>query len=132
MNLVKIKSIATERDVSLASLAETIGMTYQNLNRCIRLGEIKMSDLEKIADVLKVPISDFLVESKVNDDMSIYNIGYKNQIIKGDNSKIANADQLKEIEFLKRENDQLKQQLADKQKLIEIYERELSNISKKN
>jgi len=129
----KIKKLAIDNNLTVEELARKCKISTTTLYNIFKSNSANTRTLELISEVTNTPISFFYEdENMLKDEQAIYNIGYKNQIIKGDNSKIANADQLKEIEFLKRENDQLKQQLADKQKLIEIYERELSNISKKN
>jgi len=59
MNLLGIRIKSEEKDISIRSLSEKIGMSEQNLHRCIREGRIEAGALEKIAIVLEIPISYF-------------------------------------------------------------------------
>ena len=59
MNLLRIKIKSEENGISIRSLSDKIGMSEQNLHRCIREGRIEAGALEKIAAVLEIPISYF-------------------------------------------------------------------------
>lgn len=63
MNLEAIKNFSEKRDGGLKKLAADIGMSEQNLHRCIRNNKIQAADLEKIALVLKVDIRIFFDEN---------------------------------------------------------------------
>lgn len=62
MNLLKIKSLCDKRKGGLRGLASVVGMTEQNLHRCIRENKIQAQDLEKIAKELAVNIGYFFDE----------------------------------------------------------------------
>lgn len=59
MNLMRIKKIADEKGITLTSIAERIDMSTANLHKCFKGNRIEAGDLEKIAQVLNVPISHF-------------------------------------------------------------------------
>ena len=65
MNLQLIKTKTEERKYpsGIKGLAESVGMTEQNLHRCVRENKIQAQDLEKIASELKVSIVEFFNES---------------------------------------------------------------------
>ena len=59
MNLQLIKTLCEKRTGGIKKLASVIGMSEQNLHRCIRENKIQAQDLEKIADFLNIQVSDF-------------------------------------------------------------------------
>lgn len=63
MNLEVIKKFSEKREGGLKKLALDIGMSEQNLHRCIRNNKIQAADLEKIAILLKVDVRIFFDES---------------------------------------------------------------------
>ena len=62
MKLLKIKKKSDEMNISIRSLSATIGMSEQNLHKCIRDNRIEAGVLEKIAVALDVPLSYFFDE----------------------------------------------------------------------
>lgn len=62
MNLEAIKKFSEKREGGLKKLAADIGMSEQNLHRCIRNNKIQAADLESIALLLKVDIRTFFSE----------------------------------------------------------------------
>lgn len=62
MDLQLIKNLCRKRKGGVKGLSEAIGMTEQNLHRCIRENNIQALDLEKIAAVLNVNIGYFFGE----------------------------------------------------------------------
>ena len=66
MDLQIIKKIIEENRFSggVRGLAEAVGMTEQNLHRCVRENKIQAGDLEKIAKELGVPITVFFDECR--------------------------------------------------------------------
>lgn len=60
MNLELIKTLCKDRPGGIKQLAKDCGISESNLHRSIRLGDITMSTLEKIAGVLHVDMSTFL------------------------------------------------------------------------
>lgn len=65
MNLQIIKTKVEERRYpgGFKGLAESIGMSEQNLHRCVRENKIQALDLEKIATHLKISIVEFFDEN---------------------------------------------------------------------
>lgn len=59
MELQRIKSLCEQRKGGLRGLAIAVGMTEQNLHRCIRENKIQAGDLERIAAELAVDIDYF-------------------------------------------------------------------------
>lgn len=59
MELQRIKSLCERRKGGLRGLAIAVGMTEQNLHRCIRENKIQAGDLERIATELDVDIDFF-------------------------------------------------------------------------
>ena len=51
-------------NISIRSLSATIGMSEQNLHKCIRNNRIEAGVLEKIAVALEVPVSYFFDEGE--------------------------------------------------------------------
>jgi transcriptional regulator with XRE-family HTH domain len=64
MNLLRIKKKSEETGIAIRTLSAKIEMSEQNLHRCIREGRIEAGDLEKIAQVLEVPVSYFFDEAE--------------------------------------------------------------------
>jgi len=62
MNLQLIKKFSEGRPGGLKKIAVDIGMTEQNLHRCINKNKIQAGDLEKIAQLLNVSIAVFFDE----------------------------------------------------------------------
>lgn len=64
MNLQKIKNKVEETKYpgGLKALAEVVGMTAQNLHRCVRENKIQAQDLETIAKALGVRVGYFFDE----------------------------------------------------------------------
>lgn len=65
MNLQIIKTKVEEQKYpgGIKGLAESVGMTEQNLHRCVRENRIQAQDLEKISTQLKVSIVEFFDET---------------------------------------------------------------------
>ena len=64
MELQRIKSLCERRKGGLRGLAIAVGMTEQNLHRCIRENKIQAGDLERIAAELAVDIDFFFRATK--------------------------------------------------------------------
>ncbi|MDR2037244.1 MAG: hypothetical protein LBQ60_04905 [Bacteroidales bacterium] len=63
MNLEEIREIAKKKDKTIKRIAQEIGMTEQNLHRCIRINSMKSKHLNKVAEFLEVPITVFLSDN---------------------------------------------------------------------
>jgi len=100
MNLQIIKEKTAEADITLKKLCAKIGMTYQNLNRCINDNKISANALERISAVLNVPVCIFF------DDYDEKHCGRdsKNECEAEKEKILAEiATQKKEMEFLTKE-----------------------------
>jgi len=63
MNLLKIKKLVEENRRTMVWLSGQIGMTNQNLYKCIEKNRIEAAALEKISNIFDVPITYFFNES---------------------------------------------------------------------
>lgn len=61
----KIKNVYKSKGYTLEDLSEKIGVKYQSLSRMLKLGDFKISTLNKIAVALEVPIT-YLFEDEGN------------------------------------------------------------------
>lgn len=64
MNLELIKALCKDRPGGIKQLAHDCGISESNLHRSIRIGDITLSTLEKIAHELHVDIQTFLGDSE--------------------------------------------------------------------
>jgi len=62
MVLSEIKKIAEEREKALSKIAVQIGMSPNNLHKCIRDNRMEAGQLEKIAEILDVSVLVFFDE----------------------------------------------------------------------
>ena len=121
MNLEVIRKLSENRGGGMKKLAADVGMSEQNLHRCIRNNKIQAADLEKIALLLKVDIRLFFDEevSKLSDSsvQSIETNGdFSPASMHGNVSIETDAiltERVKHLEEL----------LAEKERLIKVYER---------
>lgn len=118
MNLEAIKKFSEKRKGGLKKLATDIGMSEQNLHRCIRNNKIQAADLENIALLLKVDIRIFfdeeilslpnnLVETKGDFSPASMN----GNVTVGTDAVL--TERVKALEAL----------LAEKERLIKVYEK---------
>lgn len=117
MYLALIKTIVsnTHYPGGIRGLASEAGMSEPNLHRCIRENKIQAQDLETIANLLKVPISVFFDDPKAGDTRTAGR----------DFVEHGNITHKESPELVKSLNDQisqLKDQLGDKQRIIDILE----------
>lgn len=116
MNLDVIKKLTASYDGGLKKLAADAGMSEQNLHRCIRNNKIQASDLENIARLLKVDVRLFF------DDDVLSNMTNVNEVkIDKDNTKQIIFERISFLERL----------LAEKERLIKVYERLLQRNEEK-
>lgn len=118
MDLQIIKKIVEENRFSggIRGLAETVGMTEQNLHRCVRENKIQAGDLEKIAKALGVPITVFFDKGRGSVTVSATD----HSQAAGRDLHVATSARESELE---RENSDLRQQLIEAQsKIIRLME----------
>lgn len=118
MNLEKIKILSEKKKITLTDLSSKINMSYQNLNRCIRENKMQAQDLEKICNILDVPISYFFEQC----EDETQKVAIKHNAINGNNNQIQIklTEQSHEIEKLKKEIEYLKEIIKQKEELINL------------
>ena len=123
-NLSKIKYLAEKRGISIRELAERVGLGENRIHVMCRTNSTKIDTLEKIAKELCVPVSIFF-----DDDTQVTEIKSTSIHTEGDYSPASesgavcvNAGSASEAD-LREQIAQLKSQLADKERIIQLLER---------
>ena len=123
MNYERIKVLSEKKSIALKDIAYKIGVTEAGFHKMLTNKTMKIETLEKISEILEVPVSYFFDEGT----LSIVQTGSVSNCVNGVNhgtvhfSSIKEAE--KEVEYLKKENEHLKNQLKDKDKLISYLEK---------
>lgn len=103
MNLELIKKLSEKYNGGLKKLSADIGMSEQNLHRCIRYNKIQAIDLENIALKLKVDIriffdSEFMkYESNVTTNITKINDSSNKELVELCKSLVANFQQRDDV-----------------------------------
>lgn len=63
LQIIKLKVESKRFQGGIKGLAEAVGMTEQNLHRCVRENKIQAQDLERIAKALGVSVLEFFDEA---------------------------------------------------------------------
>ena len=121
MNLGLIRNLSEKRSGGMRKVASDIGMSEANVHRCVNNNKIQAGDLEKIALLLKVDIRLFF-------DEEVSKLSYKSvQSVEtnGDFSPASmNGNVSIETDALLTERvKHLEELLAEKERLIKVYER---------
>jgi DNA-binding Xre family transcriptional regulator len=96
MNLEIIRRLSEKRSGGLKKLATDVGMSEQNLHRCIRNNKIQADDLEQIAILLGVDIRIFFDGYTEADEAKIcdsHNQPVNTQLLELCKSLVANYQQ---------------------------------------
>lgn len=121
-NLQKIKVLAKEKGISINDLAEKLGVTPQAVHLMVRENSTKTDTLERIANILDVPISVFFDEKVENINQTQSGNGIlqnRGQIYNG-----INQEEHDELIRLREENKYLKEILRDRdERIAELKER---------
>jgi len=114
MNLSNIETLRKEKNISQEKLANLIEMSKVGYQKAIQNGDLKVSTLVKIAEVLDVPVSYFFEYDK---ESAAKNLNIKQQI-NGSGNKFNNNNKIviNEMDALHKENEILKQQIVDLKK----------------
>ncbi len=123
-NLQKIKEIAEAQGISIRALADAIGVKENQIHVMVRTNSTKIETLEKIANILHVPVAVFFNEH-VYEKMQTQ-IGNGQQMGGGGVQQQGGVHQEEHDELIRllEENKYLKQLLADKDERIdELKER---------
>ncbi|MGM9759299.1 MAG: helix-turn-helix domain-containing protein [Parabacteroides sp.] len=111
-NLLRIKEIAKEKNISLESLAKEAGITPQALHKLIRENSTRIDTLETIANILNVSVTRFF------DETHSINVGHS---INGDNDSInGDINFVENIKGLKKEIELKDQIIEEKERLIKF------------
>ena len=118
MNLELIRKLSENRGGGLKKLAADVGMSEQNLHRCIRNNKMQAADLEKIASLLNADIRIFFDAdvSKLSNNKVETNGDFSPASMMGNVSVGADAilaERVKHLEEL----------LSEKERLIKVYEK---------
>lgn len=123
MNINKLYYLLNEKGKK-ADLLRKTGITRPTLESILNGGDFKVSNLEKIAEALNVNVGYFFDEdievelrSAGRDYVEKGNIEHKGPEYVGNNSNSIESDLREQIA-------QLRSQLADKDKIIALYERD--------
>ncbi len=115
MNLSLIRNLSEKRAGGMRKLASDIGMSEQNLHRCVNNNKIQAADLEKIARMLSVDIQIFFdddVRVSPNDIVET-NGDFSPASMNGNVSVRADAILSEKVKYLQ-------ELLAEKERLIKV------------
>ena len=122
MDLGLIRNLSEKRAGGMRKLASDIGMSEANLHRCVNNNKIQAADLEKIALILKVDIRIFFDEEvsalSNNSVHSVETNGNFSPAAMNGNVMVNGAEAL-----LAEKVRYLEELLAEKERLIKVYER---------
>lgn len=59
LNMLKVKELCSEKKIPMIRVAEQLGLTQQSMSKMLRENSTKISTLEKIAEILGVPVGYF-------------------------------------------------------------------------
>lgn len=113
----RLKEIIFKFKVSQSEIARRLGMSHQSLNQMLTAADVKSSLLERIAQVLNVPISHLYGER--DETQSAVATGDSSIAVNNNSGNIAAGDNRLLQERIKF----LEQQLKDKECLLEEKER---------
>ncbi len=132
MDFSKIKNISKKRGIILKELSDMIGMSEANFYKCVKRNSIESKYLEKIAEVLEVPVGYFFEDDKKISSSNINTGGV--QAINTGKINVQMSDYQAEISVLRsrvaelertiRGNEalieELRQRIIDKEDMIEL------------
>lgn len=118
MQLEQLRILSKNRNGGLAQIAREVNMMPPSLHRAISANEMKASNLERIARVMKVPVQTFFdedvhVSASPNNSVTIGrdHSGNIHQSAEG------NVEKIKFLEKLLAEKDNI---IAEKERLIQV------------
>lgn len=119
MNIgLKIKELAGEKNLTLADLAKRLGKTKQAVYEMVEKEDVNTSILKKLCSEFNVPISYFFE----CDETGVQVIAHHNSQAVGIGNITQSGDQT-EISLLKERIKHLEELLAEKERLIKVYEK---------
>jgi transcriptional regulator with XRE-family HTH domain len=111
-NLQLIKDIAEAKKIPLSVIALELGITPQALSKLIRNNSTKIETLERIATILKVPVTTFFHNETNSNIVSQSTIGDNSPNIAINHNALL-EERIKSLEAL----------LSEKERLIKVYEK---------
>ena len=115
---LKIKELASEINITLADLAKRLGKTKQAVYEMVEKEDVNTSILKKLCSEFNVPISYFFD----GDETGVQVIAHHNSQAVGIGNITQSGDQT-EISLLKEKIKHLEELLAEKERLIKVYEK---------
>nr|UWI14006.1 MAG: helix-turn-helix domain protein [Bacteriophage sp.] len=115
---LKIKELADKKNITLADLAKRIGKTKQAVYEMVDKEDVNTSILRKLSMEFNVPICYFFEDKETS-----------MQVVADNNSQavgignITQSDSQVEISLLTERIKHLEEMLAEKERLIKVYER---------
>lgn len=123
-NLHKIKELADAQGLSIRDLADSIGVKENQIHVMVRKNSTKIDTLEKIANVLHVPVAVFFSEQLDNKSQTLIGNG---QLMGGGGVQQQSSENTKEHDELIRLREEvklLKAMLAEKdERIADLKER---------
>ena len=115
---LKIKELASKKNITLADLAKRLGKTKQAVYEMVEKEDVNTSILKKLCSEFNVPISYFFD----GDETGVQVIAHHNSQAVGIGNITQSGDQT-EISLLKEKIKHLEELLAEKERLIKVYEK---------
>ena len=125
---LKIKELASEKNITLADLAKRLGKTKQAVYEMVEKEDVNTSILKKLCSEFNVPISYFFdgdetgVQVIAHHNSQAVGIGNITRQAVGIGNITRSGDQT-EISLLKEKIKHLEELLAEKERLIKVYEK---------
>jgi len=131
MNIKLLKEIQSKQ-ISQRDLASKIGMTQSGLSQALASGDLKVSTLEKIAEVLDVPVTCFfeveITQDKENEEKIARLESEKTQLIKEYAKEVYDNYILEFEEYLKTLENVNKEDIYNEIKSIERFKEKLVTL----
>ncbi len=116
----KIKLLLQQRGVDRIVFAQKIGKTESNIFNIFNRKTIDTGLLQKISDVLEVPITYFFTDDNVNINEINNNTISNLDIVQGKHNQVGAASNDEEKKLLVAENNHLKKQIELLEEMIEL------------
>jgi transcriptional regulator with XRE-family HTH domain len=124
LNISRLEKLMQERNLTKKDVLEACKLTRPTLDKIMRGGDFNVSTLESIASGLGVSVG-YLFDSDDSPTNTAHISGEGNIALSGNNTTgdIHNGGESIRVKDLERLVEQLKSQLADKEKIIQLLER---------
>jgi len=117
-----LKSLIKSNRYSLKEMAELVGLTDSGFHLALKNNTLKVRDLEKISEILKIDVREFFSDDPTTQIGNVNaQVGDGNTITSGGKTKNINKDKSK-VEILKLKLADLENQLKAKDELLKSKE----------